>query len=264
MTATTGQADHIRVTRGGEPVVFLHGIGAGAEMFAPQLEGLGAGVDAIGWNLPGYGGTGLIDPMTFEGLSEALAALLDRLGIARATLVGHSIGGMVAQDFIARHPERVKALVLSATVASFGSRDGSFQKAFLEARLAPLDAGQTMPQLAEEFVPQLLGDDPNPEAGPRARTGLSGLPQATYRTALKCLVTFNRREELAAFSAPTLLIAGEKDTNAPLKTMRKMAEVIPGAQLVELAGVGHLAPLERPEAVADAVAGFLNTLAGEG
>ena len=246
------------------PLILMHGIGAGASMFALLQNALAGRVPTLAWNMPGYEDAPAEDPLTFERLADLIIQTLDNQGIEKGDLFGHSIGGMIAQEVAARYPDRVRSLILSGTTSFFGSRDGSFQKAFLEARLAPLDAGQTMPQLAEEFVPQLLGDDPNPEAGPRARAGLSGLPQATYRTALKCLVTFNRREELAAISAPTLLIAGEKDTNAPLKTMRKMAEVIPGAQLVELAGVGHLAPLERPDAVADAVAEFLNTLAGEG
>jgi pimeloyl-ACP methyl ester carboxylesterase len=269
MTATTGQADHIRVTRGGEPVVFLHGIGAGAEMFAPQLEGLGAGFDAIGWNLPGYGGTGLIDPMTFEGLSEALAALLDRLGIARATLVGHSIGGMVAQDFIARHPERVKALVLSATVASFGSRDGSFQTRFVAERLAPLDEGRTIPELARAFVPDLVGSRGEPSAIPLATEAMSRVPEATYRAAIRCLATFDRREALPAIAVPTLVVAGSEDRNGPAPTMRKMAEKIAGARYAEFEGIGHLAPLECPQAYTDLLQGFffdtiLQTSNGQG
>ena len=149
--------DHLRATGGARAVVFLHGIGAGAEMFAPQIAALGRSCDAIGWNLPGYGGHDLDGEMTFEGLSAALLAFLDRLHLARVDLVGHSIGGMLAQAFVARHPERVRTLVLSATTAAFGSRDGSFQKQFVADRLAPLDAGRRMPELAAEFVPGLVG-----------------------------------------------------------------------------------------------------------
>ncbi|MBL6432359.1 MAG: alpha/beta fold hydrolase [Alphaproteobacteria bacterium] len=149
--------DHLRATGGARAVVFLHGIGAGAEMFAPQIAALGRSCDVIGWNLPGYGGHDLDGEMTFEGLSAALLAFLDRLHLARVDLVGHSIGGMLAQAFVARHPERVRTLVLSATTAAFGSRDGSFQKQFVAERLAPLDAVRRMPELAAEFVPVSSG-----------------------------------------------------------------------------------------------------------
>lgn len=246
-----------------KPLILMHGIGAGASMFALLEKALEGRVPTLAWNMPGYEDAAAEDEVTFARLAELIVETFDRRGIEKGDLFGHSIGGMIAQEVAARYPDRVRSLILSGTTSFFGSRDGSFQKAFLEARLAPLDAGQTMPELAEEFVPQLLGDDPNPEAGPRAKAGLSSLPQSTYRAALKCLVTFNRRDELADIAVPTLLIAGDKDTNAPLKTMRKMAEVIPNAQIVELAGVGHLAPLERPQEVADAVAGFLKSVAGE-
>jgi 3-oxoadipate enol-lactonase len=90
---------------------------------------------------------------------------------------------------------------------------------------------------------------------------MAELPEATFRAALACLVTFDRRADLARIAVPTLLIAGDEDTNAPLKTMTRMAETIPGARLEVLAGIGHLAPLECPDRYADIVRRFLAELA---
>ncbi|SDU41122.1 alpha/beta fold hydrolase [Stappia sp. ES.058] len=253
--------DHIRATGGARSVVFLHGIGAGAEMFAPQISGLGKRCDAIGWNLPGYGGHDLDGEMTFDGLTEGLLAFLDRLHLARVDLVGHSIGGMLAQAFVARHPERVRTLVLSATTAAFGSRDGSFQKQFVTERLAPLDAGRTMPDLAAEFVPGLVGSQALPEAAEQARAAMSQVPEATYRAAIRCLATFDEREALSRIPVPVLLIAGGEDQNAPAPTMRRMSEKISGACFVELDGIGHLAPLECPDAFTGEIQSFLNDTA---
>lgn len=262
MSPAPAPADPPRVTRpdgAGEavPVVFLHGIGAGAEMFAPQIEGLGPGFDAIGWNLPGYGGKALAEPMTFEGLSQALARDLDRLGLDRVALVGHSIGGMVAQDFVALYPQRVSALVLSATVAAFGSRDGTFQARFVAERLAPLDEGRTIADLAAAFVPGLVGSGGAPSAVPAAIAAMSRVPEATYRAAIRCLASFDRREALAHIGVPTLVVAGSQDSNGPAATLRKMAERIPGARYAELDGIGHLAPLECPDAFTRLVRDFL-------
>ena len=89
---------------------------------------------------------------------------------------------------------------------------------------------------------------------------MSEVPEATFRAALACLVTFDRRADLASIAVPTLLIAGEEDTNAPLKTMTRMAEAIPGARLEVLSGIGHLAPLECPDRYADIVRRFLAEL----
>ena len=93
---------------------------------------------------------------------------------------------------------------------------------------------------------------------------MSQVPEPTFRAAIRCLVTFDRRADLARIAVPTLLIAGEEDTNAPLKTMTRMAEAIPGARLEVLRGIGHLAPLECPDRFADIVRQFLAELPAEG
>lgn len=253
---------HIRKTGGPDTLVLLHGIGAGAEMFAPQIEALGRERDVIGWNLPGYGGTPLLSPMTFPDLSAALLAFLDGLGLEKVDLLGHSIGGMLAQDFVARHPGRVRTLVLSATTAAFGSRDGEFQKQFVAERLAPLDAGRTVPELAREFVPDLVGSAASPNAVPAAIAAMSQVPEATYREAIRCLATFDARETLGRIAVPALLVAGEEDRNAPAPTMRRMSEKMQDACYVELAGTGHLAPLECPDAYVATLRDFLTRTDG--
>jgi pimeloyl-ACP methyl ester carboxylesterase len=246
------------------PLVLIHGIGADGRMFAPVVERLaGATLHFVYWDLPGYGGRPLDGSLAFPVLAATLAADLDALGIDQAVILGHSIGGMVAQELAATFPQRVRALVLSATTAVFGSRDGSFQREFVQARLGPLDAGQTMAQMAAEAAPRLLGSAAALEAAPTLVRLMSEVPEATFRAAVACVVTFDRRADLARIVVPTLLIAGEEDTNAPLKTMKRMAEAIPGARLEVLSGIGHLAPLECPDRYADIVRQFLADLPAE-
>jgi pimeloyl-ACP methyl ester carboxylesterase len=239
------------------PLVLLHGVGTDGRMFAPLEERLAGHARVIAWNLPGYGGKSLDGQLTFPRLAAALAADLDALDATPAVVLGHSIGGMVAQELAATAPQRVRALILSATTPAFGSRDGSFQREFLKVRLGPLDAGQTMAQMAAEAAPRLVGSAAALEAAPAAVRLMSEVPEATFRAALSCLVTFDRRADLASITVPTLLIAGEEDTNAPLKTMTRMAEAIPGARLEVLPRTGHLAPLECPDRFADIVRSFL-------
>ena len=243
-------------------LVLLHGVGADVRMFDPVVAPLAARADVVAWNLPGYGGRAGGAPLRFADLAGEVVAEFDRRGIDRAWILGHSIGGMLAQEVAASFPDRVAGLVLSATTPAFGSRDGSFQQTFLKTRLAPLDGGATMAELAARFVPSLVGPAALPEAAPVATALMSALPQASFRAGLECLVTFDRRDDLARIAVPTLVVAGEADTNAPLKTMTRMAEAIPGARLVVLPGIGHLAPLEAPEAFAAAVGGFLDELTG--
>jgi pimeloyl-ACP methyl ester carboxylesterase len=241
-------------------LVLLHGVGADGRMFEPVVARLADAARPIVWDLPGYGGKALGGPLTFPGLAAALAADLDAADIERAVVLGHSIGGMLALELAATFPQRVQALILSATTPAFGSRDGSFQREFLKARLAPLDAGRTMAELAREAAPRLMGAAGAPEAVAELGRLMAAVPEATFRAALACLVTFDRRAVLAGIRVPTLLIAGEDDTNAPLKTMTRMAEAIAGARLEVLGGIGHMAPLECPDRFAGIVRSFLADL----
>lgn len=243
---------------GDTTVLMLHGIGGGHLAFAPQVETLAsAGYRAVAWDMPGYGHSAPIEPYTFKGLAQSCIALIEALKCGEVALLGHSMGGMVAQEVVARRPELVSKLILCGTSPSFGKPDGEWQRAFIEERTAPLDAGRSMAELAEVLVPQMVGPGSLPE-GVRLATHCMGLvPPATYRRALECIVTFDRRTNLGNIQVPTLLVAGQFDRNAPPAMMKKMAESIPGSTFLEMKGVGHLQNLEAPEQFDGLVLNFL-------
>ncbi len=232
----------------GPAVLMLHGIGGGHLSFAPQVETLASsGYRAVAWDMPGYGHSPPIEPYNFKGLAESCVRLIEALQCGQVTLVGHSMGGMVAQEVVARRPELVSKLVLCGTTASFGKPDGQWQRDFIDSRTAPLDAGQSMAELAEVLVPQMVGPGSLPE-GARLATHCMGLvPASTYRRALEALVTFDRRANLQRINVPTLLIAGEHDRNAPSPVMRKMGNAIARSTFIEMGGIGHLQNLEAPD-----------------
>jgi 3-oxoadipate enol-lactonase len=251
-----------RMLGAGPTIVMLHGIGGSSQAFAPQLESYSSqGFRAVAWDMPGYGASAPIEPYTFKGLAQSAATLIEALdpsgGNAPVILIGHSMGGMVAQELIARRPGLVRALVLSGTSAAFGRPEGAWQQRFIEERTAPLDAGQTMADVAAKLVPGMLGIAAIAEGARLAREVMSAVPAATYRAALSALVTFDRKNALANIRVPTLLIAGEQDKNAPPALMQGMARQINGAEYVELAGIGHIANLEAPDLFDGAVLNFL-------
>jgi pimeloyl-ACP methyl ester carboxylesterase len=240
----------------------LHGIGGGSSAFAPQLESFSSqGFRAVAWDMPGYGSSAPIEPYTFKGLAHSAATLIESLDPsgekAPVILLGHSMGGMVAQELIARRPGLVRALILSGTSAAFGRPDGAWQQRFIAERTAPLDAGQSMAEVAAKLVPGMLGAAAIPEGARLAREVMGAVHAATYRAALSALVTFDRKEALSGIRVPTLLIAGAEDKNAPPTVMQSMARRIAGAEYVELAGIGHIANLEAPELFDSAVLSFL-------
>lgn len=243
---------------GGPTVLMLHGIGGGHLAFAPQVETLAcSGYRAVAWDMPGYGHSAPIESYNFKGLAQSCIALIESLQCGDVTLVGHSMGGMVAQEVVARRPELVSKLVLAGTSPSFGKPDGDWQRSFVAQRTAPLDAGQTMAQLAALLVPEMAGPAALPEGLQLATRCMSLVNPSTYRRALEALVTFDRRANLAQIRVPTLLIAGEHDRNAPPAVMQKMAAAIPGSTYIELAGIGHLQNLEAPDKFDSLLLNFL-------
>jgi 3-oxoadipate enol-lactonase len=229
---------------GDVPIVCLHGIGGDTGSFQPQLDGLCAHHRVIAWNMPGYGGSEPLDDVTFPALAAKLKDFLDALGLDEVQLVGQSIGGMLALEIACIYPEYVASLALIGTTPAFGGRDDSFKDQFIAARLEPLDAGKTIADLASTFVPEIVGPIASDAVIAAAMASMAAVPEATYRDIIRCLVTFNRRDDLARLDVPVCLIAGEHDQNAPSKTMARMAEKITGAQYHEIKGAGHLINLE--------------------
>lgn len=239
-------------------VVFIHGIGGAATVWARQKASFAeAGFAPVALDLPGYGRRPSVTALDFELLAADVEAAIDSRGLERPVLLGHSMGGMVAQTALRRRPEGYRAAVLACTSPAFGNPDGAFQQKFVAARLGPLDAGQTMADLAPKLVHAMMGPNPNPAGRAHAIDVMALVPADTYRAAVRCLVTFDERANLGHIRVPVLCLAGEKDPNAPAVVMERMAAKIPGAKYVCLPGVGHLPNLEAPAAFDAAVLDFL-------
>jgi 3-oxoadipate enol-lactonase len=239
------------------PLVFLHGIGGAARAWRGQLELFGDRFRAIAWDMPGYGGSAPLPAVSIAALADALQDFLPQAGAIKPVLVGHSIGGMIVQQFLANNPRIANAVMLAQTSPAFGKPDGDWQKAFIGARLGPLDRGETLVSLAPSLVQELVGDDPDPGGMELARDCMAAVPEATYRATMLALMGFDLRSALKDITVPALLLSGSKDGNAPASMMAKMASYIPSAKYVELDGVGHLANLERPATFNAALDDFL-------
>jgi len=183
----------------GEPVICLHGIGGGDS-------------DARDW------------PPSFKSLSSALAAFIDELGFKSVHLVGQSIGGMLALEHALRRPDQTHTLCMIASTPRFGGPDASFKEAFLKARLAPLDAGQSMKDVAAAAAPRLVGAVASTACINNVENILAQVSEVSWRGILECLVTFDRIEDLHKVKQPCCVIAGSDDKNAPVKPVRKMSD----------------------------------------
>jgi len=223
---------------------FLHGVGGGRAAWDRQVPYFSErGYRCVAWDQPGYGGTALVEPYTFEKVAEALARQI----VEPAVLVGHSMGGMVAQETCARFPDRVRALVLTFTSPAFPA-GSDFARQFVAVRTGPLDQGKTMADIAAALMPTMRGTKSEPAGVELARRIMAAVPPDTYRKAVHLLTTFDRRENLPKIRVPTLLVAGSDDQVAPPAVLEKMSKRIPGARYVLLEGCGHLGPMDQPDA----------------
>jgi pimeloyl-ACP methyl ester carboxylesterase len=229
-------------------LLFLHGVGGSDAVWDRQLPYFAArGYRVAAWNQPGYGGRPLVEPYDLEHVALALRRKIESLEGKPVVLVGHSMGGFVAQEAYARFPQLVKALVLCFTSASFGGTGSDFAKQFLAARIGPLDEGRSMAEIAARILPTMRGAKSASGGIETAERIMAALPPQTYRRAVQLLTTFDRRSQLADICVPTLLIAGSDDRTAPAAVMERMAAKIRGAEFVTLSGCGHLGPVDQPD-----------------
>lgn len=196
------------------------------------------------------------DGYSIPRIMADVIGIMDQLGIARAAILGHSTGGMVAQTLAVTYPERVKCLVLSGT---WSRRDLRFRRMF-EARLALLrEAGP----VAYHKLTQALGYDADWMEQNRATLDAE-LAEASQRLApidvqaqrIAMLLEHDVLDSLPRISAPTLVIGACDDALIPFAASQELARLIPGAQLEQLAG-GHFFPKAYPEPYAALANRFL-------
>jgi pimeloyl-ACP methyl ester carboxylesterase len=247
--------------------LFLHGQPGGGADWDAVVRRLDGRVAAIANSRPGWSpGT---RPTTLAGNATAALGELDARDIDRAVVVGHSLGGAVAAWLAAAHPDRVAALVLVAPAANLAalSRLDRWLAAPVVAELTSaavvggLGIGLTVPPLRRRIA-RLAGID---EAYLRTapRTALRPSAWRAYadeqRTLVNELPALDR--VLGTISAPTTILAGDRDRVVPVGALRELSRQIPGARLVVRAGAGHLLPHRAPELVADAIVAALAPVA---
>ena len=185
------------------PVIFLHGIGVSARMFAPQVASFAsAGYQPVALDLPGYGDRTPVEAMSFEALAEDVEFTITQNALEKPVLIGHSMGGMVVQTMLRRRPDDYRAAVLSCTSPAFGNPAGDFQKKFVADRLAPLEAGRTMADIAPDAAAGLMGPNADPAGKALFIEQYALTPESTYRAAVQCLVTFDERANLPDDQGP--------------------------------------------------------------
>jgi 3-oxoadipate enol-lactonase len=238
----------------GHPVVLLHAFPFDSRMWRDTAAVLAKRVQVITPDLRGFGHSDLgSDRYSISDLADDVAALLDALSVPTATLGGMSMGGYVALAFAARHPKRLRSLILADTKAAADSpearqaREGSIN----------LVESQGVAAMLDKQIPRLL----SAHADDRLRAEVRRLGEQVPSTVIAGIRALrdrpDRTPELASIKVPTLLLVGTDDVLSPPAEAEDMAARIPQARVVLIPGAGHLSNLENPDAFTAALMGFL-------
>lgn len=231
--------------RGG--LVFVHGAGGSHLNWPPQLRRLAA-ANTYALDLPGHGQSEGRGRTSISAYADFVAAVLESLGLEKATLVGHSMGGAIALDLALRYPGKLAGLVLVGSGARL--------------RVAPaiLDGIRQDFQAAVRLICDWAFAPEAPEQLKRIgrRQMEQTHPDVLYGDFAAC-DAFDVMDCLGEIRCPTLAICGTADRLTPPKYSTYLRDHIPAAQLVLIEGAGHMVMLERPTAVAQAIADFITT-----
>ena len=248
------------VESSGRPVVVLvNGWTASGLMWpADLLARLGETFDVIRIDNRGSGYSRTAPaPFTIAQLADDVADVMRAVGAGSATIVGFSMGGVIAQELAFRHPRLVERLVLCGTRPS--------APAGILPPQSVLDTMMSSPRRGEplhEYVDRVWRTVVGPgfaEASPQAMRELVDLvcarstPRAGTLAQMRAVSSWHRADSMHRLSVPTTVIHGRDDPLTPVGNGMRLSQLISGSTYVELAGVGHLIPFEAPEAVVSAV-----------
>ena len=233
----------------GEPLVFAHGVGGNHAHWFNQVAYFSEHYQTIVFDHRGFGNSRDRGGPGRSRFVEDLRALLDHLGIQRATLIAQSMGGGTCIGFTAAYPERVKALVLADTVIGFKLPD-----AVASENAKSREEGEHLSQLERVLSAATRVGRP---AVAQMYLAMTSFNMVDRHTAGGSFGPGCTPEQLTATAVPVMFLVGSEDVLARPGVVRSVHELMPGSALIEVPGAGHSVYFEDPDAFNDAVHTFL-------
>lgn len=237
-------------------VVFAHGAGLDHSVFGLQSRYFGYhGRNVLALDFPGHGRSEGPPLPTADEMADWLLRLLDAAKLDRASVVGHSMGSLVALECAARRPERIERIALLGT--AYPMKVG---EPFMDAARRNDHAAYDMETIWGHSSQAALGANPNPGMWMYGESlaRLERLAPGVLHNDLKACHEYAGGEAAAAkLKCPVLFVLGRRDQMTPAKAGLAFARSVPGAKIVQLGNAGHSLMTESPDAVLDALIEFL-------
>jgi pimeloyl-ACP methyl ester carboxylesterase len=242
----------------GPVAVFVHGFCQSSQYWAPTVERVAAaGMRGLAVDLPGFGLSAReAGPYTMGGFADRVVRLLDERRIERVVLVGGSMGGVVAQQLVLRHPQRVERLLLVATGAVMANSAAGLAKAD-EIAAASWNVAAVTP-IVNGFFFRLPGE---PQLTAYLAIALGASKDAAVAAA-RSNAENNTMAAIRTIRVPTMIIQGRHDRARTPEHGELMRDLIPGATLAVIEDAGHTPQLEQPAAFHEAALPFLTAAIG--
>jgi 3-oxoadipate enol-lactonase len=238
------------------PVVLLHAFPLNPGMWEAQRRAL-HGRPVVAPAFPGFGGRPPAGDADLDRFVDAVVADMDGAGIARAAVVGLSMGGYVALRMHARHGDRVAALVLADTRAGADDESAGRKRTEQAERVRKEGVGW----LADALLPALLGETTRRDRPNVVEQVVRMIGEADPEGVAQALLAMRDRpdstEALAGIQVPVLALVGGEDTLTPRAEALLIAEKTPGGEMGVIRDAGHLSSLENPAAFNEALEAFL-------
>jgi 3-oxoadipate enol-lactonase/4-carboxymuconolactone decarboxylase len=250
-----GLTVHVQVEGppGAPAVLLLHSLGTSLHVWDAQAAALSRSFRVIRPDMRGHGLTEVTSgPYAIEGLAADALAVLDELGVGRVHVAGLSIGGLIAQAVASLAPERVISLMLCDTAMVIPPPEGWHTRA---AAVRAKGMGAIVDAVMARWVTPGFMETP-------AAIGLRAMLLRTdpegYAGAAEAIAAEDRTAATHALRVPALVVVGDKDEATPPAFARALCDAISGARLVVLENAAHIPTIERPDAVSEALLGFLS------
>lgn len=248
-------------TSDGKPIIFIHGFPFNRSMWEPQVKALPKGFRAITVDIRGHGESEVGDGQySIEFFVDDLIALLDHLKIDKAILCGLSMGGYIALRTIERHPERVRALVLSDTRSEADSNEGKIKRA-TSIKSVKTDG---VKQFADTFVKAVFAAHTF-EHAPHVIENIrkiieSTSPLSISGTLLALAARTDTTSYLQSIKVPTLILVGEHDILTPPSASEAMHQKISHSTFYIIPNAAHMSNLENPDFFNEKLFAFLSEI----